>query len=262
MDSLTGYISECIQPKDTTEFVVVDKFDSALYDQLKQDGIMAVYSAQPELLPNSADHVYINGALLCRKNSPRQIEWLCEDGSLAFTGSREPIYRRLVPLPYETVDHVRIIMAVLQATGSSGKNYVEYGVRNGSSIEPISKIVNHAYGVDIAPYIPVNSNISMNVTSTDIFSTTQLPTLNYDYAFIDADHSSRQVLIDFEAIYKYLNVGGYVFLHDTYPCLQEMLQVHFCNDCYRSPLLIREKYPNIEMLTLPLNPGITIIHKV
>jgi hypothetical protein len=262
MEALTDYITECIQPKDTTELVVVDTFDSVAYNQLKQDGIMGVRSASQGLLPASADHIYINDTLLCRKNSPRQIEWLCEDGSLAFTGSREPIYRRLVPLPYETVNHVRIIMTVLQATGSSGKNYVEYGVRDGSSIEPISKLVNHAYGVDVLNYTPVNSNITMNVTSTDTFSTTVLPTLTYDYAFIDADHSSRQVLIDFEHIYKHLKVGGYVFLHDTYPCLQEMLQAHFCNDCYRSPLLIREKYPNIEMLTLPLNPGVTIIHKV
>jgi len=262
MEALADYIKDCIQPKDTTELVVVDTFDSAVYAQLKQDGMMGVRSASADVLPAGADHIYINNTLLCRKNMPRQLEWLCEDGTLAFTASREPIYRRLVPLPYETVDHVRIIMAVLRATGSSGKNYVEYGVRAGSSIEPISAIVAHAYGVDISPYTPVASNISMNVMSTDTFSATVLPTLTYDYAFIDADHSSKQVLIDFEAIYARLNVGGYVFLHDTYPCLQEMLQGHFCNDCYRSPLLIRQAHPNIEMLTLPLNPGVTIIHKV
>jgi predicted O-methyltransferase YrrM len=121
--------------------------------------------------------------------------------------------------------------------------------------------VKSAYGVDITNYTPSNSNIIMNVMTTDTFSEIILPTLTYDYAFIDADHSSHQVLKDFEHIYKYINKGGYIFLHDTYPCLEQMLASDYCNDCYKSPLLIRGIYPDIQMLTLPLNPGITIIHK-
>jgi hypothetical protein len=96
---------------------------------------------------------------------------------------------------------------------------------------------------------------------TDAFSDDVLQTIEFDYAFIDADHSSKQVLTDFINIYKYINKGGYIFLHDTYPCSEIFLRSDYCNDCYLSPIKIRELYPDIEMLTIPINPGLTIIHK-
>jgi hypothetical protein len=97
--------------------------------------------------------------------------------------------------------------------------------------------------------------------TTDNFSINYLPLVNFDYAFIDADHSHKQVVIDFEYMYKHINNGGYIFLHDTYPCMEENLKPTACNDCYLSPLTIKKKYPEIEILTLPLNPGLTIIRK-
>lgn len=60
--------------------------------------------------------------------------------------------------------------------------------------------------------------------------------------------------MDFESIYLYIDQGGYIFLHDTYPCSKEFLDPNACNDCYQTPLLIKQKYKdNIEIITLPLN---------
>jgi predicted O-methyltransferase YrrM len=38
-----------------------------------------------------------------------------------------------------------------------------------------------------------------------------------DLLFIDGDHSIKGVFADFNAYYGYVNVGGYVLLHDIYP---------------------------------------------
>ena len=97
--------------------------------------------------------------------------------------------------------------------------------------------------------------------TTDTFSTNYLPNIEYHYAFIDADHKSKQVVIDFEYLYKYIKTGGFIFLHDTYPCMIENLLPAACNDCYLSPIVIKQRYPLIEILTLPINPGLTIIRK-
>jgi hypothetical protein len=259
MQAFIDYIVQCIRPADTTEFNIIPVFDMNEYNSLKQDGILVCHT-KSEIDP-AIDHIIINDYMICRKNSPLQIEWLKSNGSIEFSSSSAPLYRRLLPGAYETVNHVHIIKSILLATNSANKTYIEYGVRSGTSIGPISQIVKQAYGVDITPYTPTNSNIHMNVMLTDEFSEKMLPSITYDYAFIDADHSSFQVLKDFDSIYKYIQPGGYIFLHDTYPCLELLLAPMYCNDCYRSPLLIREKYPTIKMLTLPLNPGITIICK-
>jgi hypothetical protein len=199
---------------------------------------------------------------MVRQNKPLQLEWLKENNNIIFDSTRIPIYRRHIPPPIETINHVYIITKILSATSSKEKNYLEYGVRNGDSIEPISKLVKIAYSVDINNYLPKNNNINFFQMSTDAFSDTILKDINFDYAFIDADHSSKQVLTDFINIYKYINKDGYIFLHDTYPCSPELLRNDYCNDCYLSPIKIRELYPDIEMITFPINPGLTIIHKI
>lgn len=144
---------------------------------------------------------------------------------------------------------------------SKNKTYIEYGVRDGECIEKIAKYVGKCYGVDMIKYNNKSSNIEMYSSSTDDFSYQKLPGIKFDYAFIDADHSSKQVSIDFDHIYRYINPGGYIFLHDTYPCMEQNLLPTACHDCYKTPLIIRNKYPYIEMLTIPINPGFTIVRK-
>jgi len=259
MDNIINYLKYCVNPNNQSEFMILDTFDQNVFDSMKQDGILIIKNGLN--IDSSIDYVIINNFMLCRKNKPRQIEWLNEDNTFSFTLSREPIYRRLIPPPWETIDHPLLICNIIKETNGEDKTYIEYGVRSGECIEKVSKYVKNAYGVDINPYNNANSNIIMSCMTTDAFSEKTLPSIKYDYVFIDADHSSKQVFIDFENVYKYLNSGGYIFLHDTYPCMIENLSPNACNDCYLSPILIKNKYPSIEMLTLPFNPGFTIIRK-
>jgi hypothetical protein len=259
IDEFSSYIQTCLKPRGESEFSINTSFSIDIYNNLVQDGIMIVNSDVN--IPVGRDRVRIGDVTIVRKNYPRNLDWLSEDGSIHFNTSAEPLYRRYIPPPIETVDHVFLISKIIAATSSTDKNYVEYGVRNGASVEPISKLVKTVYAVDINDYIPANNNIKFYKMFTDTFSDNVLQNIEFDYAFIDADHSSKQVLTDFINIYKHINKGGYIFLHDTYPCSEIFLRSDYCNDCYLSPIKIRELYPDIEMLTIPINPGLTIIHK-
>ena len=260
---LANYIIGCIQPVDETECSVESEFHQKTFDNLKQDGLYFVSSGD-RAIPKGTDYVCIGQQTIIRKNSPKQIEWLNEDGTVCFDRTNVPIYRRLVPPPWETVNHTFIIGKILELTNpDKTRNYVEYGVRSGENFEYMSSRVNFCYGVDISPYRITRSNMFFYKMLTDDFSKSILKNIQFDYAFIDADHSSQQAFVDFEYIFERINKGGYIFLHDTYPCMEQMLHPNACNDCYKTPLKIREKYGDlVEILTLPLNPGLTIVRKL
>lgn len=260
METLINYITDILHSKEKPFFIHADMFDVKHLNELKQDGILFIEN-NSILPPNNIDFVKIGKYMLCRKNIPKQIEWLNNDGTFNFDYTTEPIYSKLMPPPMETVNHLKIISAVILETRQSNSTYIEYGVRSGTSIEHIADFVNKSHGIDCNNYEPKNSKINFYKMTTDEFSEKHLKDIQFDYAFIDADHSYQQVIIDFENIYKYLSNGGYIFLHDTYPCSEQLLNPQYCNDCYLTPITIKNKYPFIEILTLPFNPGLTIIRK-
>ena len=247
-----------MRPKDTTEFVACERFDVQAFNSLKQDGIM-VAGSPPPAQTMFCEYVGIGNKYFIRK-CYKHLEWL--DGDVInFDGTQEPIYRRLLPPPPETVNHTFIIKYIIENTaGHLEKTYIEYGVRSGENLATMVPVVGKAIGVDIC-YPPCAPTYEFHLSTTDDFSATKLPTLAYHFAFIDADHKFESCIRDFDNIYKYLQSGGYVFLHDTYPCAEVFLEPHMCNDCYKTPIAIKEKYPDIEILTLPLNPGLTIVRK-
>jgi hypothetical protein len=260
---LTFLKDNCLQARDETEFVQVQEFDEKKFEALKQDGFMVVQA--PESVPiqqlKGVDRLQLSkDCLILRKNQPRQLAWLNpETQAYEFDPSQEPLYRRLTA----DVDHPKIISNVIALTNPDRKSsYVEYGVMCGHSLEVIAPVVNTAYAVDLTPYIPKHKNIRFYNLKTNTFSLNYLPRISFRYAFIDADHKSEQAFIDFEYIYKFCESNGFIFLHDTYPFSEKYLAPNLCNDCYKTPLKIRAKYPDIEMLTLPFQPGVTIVRKV
>ena len=56
---------------------------------------------------------------------------------------------------------------------------------------------------------------------------------------------------------------GFIFLHDTYPYDPIMFDAGQCNDVYKTALYIKQNLSkDFECLTLPFNPGVTIIKKM
>lgn len=260
MNNIINYLLESLKPVNDTEFIILNNYDEEKFNLMIQDGIMFIKDNK-SIISNEIDKVVINNYTIIRKNKPLQIEWLNNDGTFSFDLTQKPIYRRLIPPPWETINHSLIIANIIKETNGKNKNYIEYGVRNGECLQLISNEVNIAHGIDIMDYNLTSFNVKKYIMDTDTFSNNHLSNIDFDYAFIDADHKSTQVLIDFEYLYKYINIGGFIFLHDTYPCMIENLKPSASNDCYLSPIIIKQRYPLIEILTLPINPGLTIIRK-
>jgi len=179
-----------------------------------------------------------------------------------------PIHLRNIPPPLETFNHPS--MLEFFAKWLRPTFYVEFGIREGTSLSAVAPFCAKVHGVDINP---INSSLTekfnqfifYQMTTDDYVSNVIgkiIPRPIIDMAFIDACHESNQVFKDFEGLFPYVMEDGFIFLHDTYPYDKIMTAPDMCNDCYKVPLMIKEKYGNMcELLTLPFNPGLTIVKK-
>jgi hypothetical protein len=258
MQSLVEYINQCIRPVNSTEFYE-GVFDETVFNSLRQDGIMITsnYKSQNAFV----EHVYLGNNTHIIKKVFKPLEWLNEDDTQCWVSSDAPLYQRLMPPPLETVNHPFIITSIINNNNPRDKTYIEYGVRDGTTLMTVAPYVKKTYGVDLVQSPRIPPNCDFYVCYTDSFSTNVLPNITYHFAFIDADHKFESVVKDFEALYRYIQPGGYIFLHDTYPCIPVLLDPGYCNDCYKAPIEIKKLYPSAEILTLPLNPGVTIVRK-
>ncbi len=266
-DNFIDYLKASIKPQGTHEFNNTDDLTQQQADALVQDGFALATTIS--CTDKSKLEIIKYGDRFLVKKTLRNIQWLDESsGKFSFDITRTPIYRRIIPPPCETADHVLIIKSFIdklnQEPELDGKcTYVEYGVRTGTSLLPISELCAQCYGIDIerCPNLVLPNNCTFYKMSTDRFSELHLKDIKFNAAFIDADHSSASAFKDFESIYKHIQPGGYIFLHDTYPCESFLLKPEFCNDCYKTPIRIKSKYPDIEIITIPLNPGISVVRK-
>ena len=78
--------------------------------------------------------------------------------------------------------------------------------------------------------------------------------------FIDADHSYEQSLKDFLNVKDHVIENGFIFMHDTYPYDPSMAVPSYCGETYLTPTWIKQNIAHEwEVLTLPFNPGLTIL---
>ena len=151
---------------------------------------------------------------------------------------------------YKKLEHYSdLIRWIVKLTNC--KKYLEIGVRDGENIYNIRDSVDFCEGVDIVDQIPDKNKIIFNLLTSDEFF--EKNTNNYDVIFIDADHSFKQVKIDFEKSLKILNKYGIIVLHDTDPIEQWLLQPHLCNDAYKMIDYIYAYHPELNVITFPIH---------
>lgn len=145
--------------------------------------------------------------------------------------------------------------------------YVEYGMAACGSMLSVAPYCKRAIGVDIKshPYMQGIPNLDFYNMSTDMFKERFLDKcaddFTIDMAFIDADHEAEQVVRDFDALYAKLVPNGFIFIHDTYPISEMFTEQGYCGDSYKVPFIIKKKYPGIDIMTIPVQPGMTVIRK-
>ena len=146
------------------------------------------------------------------------------------------------------------------------KTYLELGVKDGYTFNAVSPIVEKAYGVDIIQRGSVK--IDHNVEFFECFTSKFYENFvkrgeKIDFIFIDADHKKESVICDI-AIAKDLiePYSGLIFVHDTYPIREELLDRGYCNNAWKAIRDIKEYSQKweLELITLP-GPwaGLTII---
>ncbi len=148
--------------------------------------------------------------------------------------------------------------------------YVELGV---FQLECFNRVVRHvkqkAFAIDIKDnsiYMDPGPERSFHRCSTEEFSSTwhNEIKLDIDMIFIDADHSKDAVLQDVKNFLPFLKEdSGIMLLHDTWPLNKQQTAPGYSGDCYKVTKTLKEKLGNhIELITLPVPYGLTLIRKV
>jgi predicted O-methyltransferase YrrM len=173
------------------------------------------------------------------------------------------IHLRNLPPPDETFDHVEFLASM--ARWIKPERYLELGVRDGRNFLKVAPYCHEAIGVDITPmsFEPAPNMTLKQMTTDAYFKSLKGADIQFDMVFIDADHSHEQSLLDFRHVLPLVIDDGFIFFHDTYPCLPYLFAKDKSDDCYKTALYIKQKLADhCEILTLPFNPGVTIVKKI
>lgn len=158
--------------------------------------------------------------------------------------------------------HVEIIDHI--ARWLKPERYLEIGVFQGMCIYKVQEHAKECYAVDVTfSHRDYNSNVKLFEMSSDNFFATIPTDLKFDMAFIDGDHNKYQVYKDFINVKDRVIDDGFVLLHDSYPINEEMLHPHACENAWEAVRDIKIQFHREwEILTLPFNPGLTIMKKM
>ena len=176
----------------------------------------------------------------------------------------KPVHLRTVPPPQETFPHTELFRLIFQSM--KPERYLELGVRWGGNLKELAPYCKQAVGVDFKIgdlNVELPDNVRCVNKYTDEFFEKLKPGVMFDAVFIDADHSFEQSLKDFENVKDRVIEDGLIFFHDTYPCSEEYINPGSSGDVYRTVLYIKQNYiDEFEVMTLPFNPGVTIVKKM
>ena len=177
-----------------------------------------------------------------------------------------PIYLRNIPPPAETFDHVGFLKFFFSFL--KPERYLELGVRDGRNFVSVSQYCNKSIAVDVVPQqfnsaAVKSKTFEYHTMTTDSYFEKFDRNIMFDAVFIDADHSHEQSLKDFLNVKDNLIEDGFIFFHDTYPWDKSYFHPGACNNVYKTALYIKQNFiDEFEVVTLPFNPGVTIVKKI
>ena len=158
---------------------------------------------------------------------------------------------------YLNTSYSPFIAKIVEITGC--ELYLELGIERGHNIVEIINVCNKCIGVDNKD-IRDFKNFEFHLETTDAFfeKFTQKPNI----IFIDADHRFEQVKKDFINSLNCLSEYGIIFLHDTDPSYFELIGNEFCGDSYKINDWIKEEYPELNIITLPIGVmGLSMVNR-
>lgn len=170
-------------------------------------------------------------------------------------------------MPFSSVGHVNVVKTVAIGLNKAGvlNRYLELGIRKGPCFNEVASFAKEAYAVDIEDckkFIKNNKNLIWFQGKSSDFLKKHNKNKKFDLVFIDADHSHKSSLSDFQLLLSLVNDNGLVLFHDTYPPTEIFTAKKYCNDTYKTAEYIRKNYPQYEFITLPFYYGVSIFRKL
>jgi predicted O-methyltransferase YrrM len=176
-----------------------------------------------------------------------------------------------------SLNHIEVIEFFIRLL--KPRNFLELGVQVGECTNKIIELIPEQYiGVDMEKTDNIDyltnkyKNFSFyNMTTDQFFEKIKKESddqdgnqsaYKFDMVFIDACHTHEATYRDFLNVMDHVNEDGYIFFHDCYPYSEYWANPDLCGDAYKTSELIR-KYHNhyFEILTIPVNPGLSIARK-
>lgn len=145
--------------------------------------------------------------------------------------------------------------------------YVELGIYCGDTFKRIMNYASRGYACDInnEVYSVASAKSFAYCMRTDEFYDVWNNEIKFpiDLIFIDADHSANSVIKDVNNFYPWLKTDkGIMALHDTWPPSERYVDPGYCGDSYKVKKILKDKYEDMEIFTLPLQYGVSLIRKV
>lgn len=137
--------------------------------------------------------------------------------------------------------------------------FLELGTYDGHTLHKVSRYVRKVISVDIKD-VRKKKVGEFHLKNTDDFFDDFKEKV--DIVFIDADHQFESVKKDFENSLNILNRFGMILIHDTDPMEKRLLDPGYCGDSYKINKWIREKYPHLDVMVLPITEcGLTMVKR-
>ena len=177
---------------------------------------------------------------------------------------------------YGELDSDRHLVSIFaMALACKGKTYVELGVREGHTSEPIYEAAKlnegHLWSVDLNPpseYKPYNGHYTFTQKDSIKFLEEWDVNKKIDFVFVDDWHSYRHVKKQLELLDKLVGPSSIILLHDlmygnTQPFYHADLTLTHGQWAEGGPYrAVAELNPQFwEWSTLPWNNGLTILRK-
>lgn len=144
--------------------------------------------------------------------------------------------------------------------GLGAESYLELGLYEGVTIKAVKESAPdcRCYGVD-SKEVLIHGIIMFKMNTEEFWRSHAAAHGPFDITFIDADHSAEASWNDFRMALEYASPDGLVILHDTNPLLKSDTQPGYSGDCWKTAETIHMS--GYEAVTLPYNPGLTIVRK-
>ncbi len=146
------------------------------------------------------------------------------------------------------------------------KVYVELGLYQSALFNKMIPYADKLIGVEmdgtLKKFMKKSSKTTFKKMTTDAYAKElQKKPIKIDMIFIDANHDQKSVLKDFAQYFPFVAPHGLILLHDGYPKNNDYTASGYCSDAYKAIEKLSHQTKELEMMTIPVHPGLTICRK-